>query len=74
VNFRTEVAGPPLNDASYLLKDSIKHYFPEPAPKPAFIIPASICAAISIVVLVFFYVVVAKVGVNLGQIPSGFMG
>ena len=74
VNFRTEVAGPPLNDASYPLKDTITHYFPEPAKKPAFVIPASICGLIVITVLVFLYVVTMKLGVNLNQIPGSVMG
>jgi len=65
VTFRTEIAGPPLNDASYPLEDTIKHYFPEPAAKPPIFIPATICVLISLAVLVFFYIVVSKVEANL---------
>ena len=74
MNFRTEVAGPPLNDASYPLKDTITHYFPAPAAKASFIIPATICGCIVVTVLVFLYVVVTKVGVNMSNMPDSFMG
>ena len=74
VDFRTEIKGPPLNDASYPLKDPIENYFAPPAKKAPFVIPASICAGIGLTILLFFYVILFKVGVNLRSIPTSFFG
>ena len=65
VTFRSNAPGAPLNDASYTLKEGIEHYFPEPAAKKPAIIPATICSLIVLAVVVFFYVIWDKVGVNL---------
>jgi len=74
VDFRTHQEGAPLNDASYVLDTPIEHYFPPPAAKPMFLIPASICGGIVLTMLAFFWLMFTQLGANLEQMPTGFMG
>jgi len=74
VVFRSELNGPPRNDASYELKDPIENYFAPPSKKPPFIIPAAICVLIVISILAFLFIIFSKIEVNLKQMPVNFVG